>query len=302
VSQIKWTAKHYLVDIHKWRSFIALIACSVTLICSCFAIGYDLFLAGVLSWRLRVLFSYFTIISNTITGFASAFILPFTIEGMRKKRFVTPKWLTMLHYSGTICTTFVLIFALGFILPYDRHFAIEGANFYLHIICPIAVLIAYLFMEYSYDYSRKDILICMIPLFTYSLVYLVMVVFIGKENGGWDDIYKLTAFVPAYVSLPAVWLLASIVAQVIRKLSDILNNWREARMISPIEGDIDLVELNIEVYGLGRYYGLRGDKNDLSVPMDILEKLSEMYSVDEDSIYNVYMKGLQNGVKERDED
>ncbi|MBQ1391672.1 MAG: hypothetical protein IIY82_07970 [Firmicutes bacterium] len=294
------TTRQYFISIQKWRSLIALIACIVTLLFSLIAIGSSLVKYARNGWAIADLFRYFTTLANMITALAASFLIPFAINGIRKKRFVTPKWLSMLHYTGTVSTTLILVFALVFILPFDPEFAIGGSNFFLHIVCPIAVLISYELVESKHVYSRKDLLVCLLPIFCYSLVYLVMVVLIGEERGGWEDLYMLNTFVPAYVSLPLVWLLALAIALGIRFVANRLNRRRQNQLTAAWKADAEPVEINIEIYGLGRFYGLHGDRNDLSVPLDILESLAGNYAMPLDNLIKVYMKGLLDGIKDRD--
>lgn len=297
----KGITKQYLIDIHKWRSVMALIACAITLVSSCYAFASVIRNYVSQGWYLPGLFRYFTTLSNMLTALASSFIMPFAINGIRKKRFVLPKWLSMLHYSGTVCLTLIFVFAMTFIMSYSKDDAIGGNNFYLHLICPIAVLISYGLVESSNKFSWKETLICLIPLILYSLVYLVMVVVIGEENGGWPDLYKLATFVPVYISFPSMAVVAYLVAFAVRKLSDWVRGRREAQMLSSWSKEAEPVEINIEVYGLGRFYGSHGDKDNLTVPLDILETLSKYYKMDLSALYNVYTKGLLEGVKERED-
>ena len=99
---------------------------------SLIAIGSSLVKYARNGWAIADLFRYFTTLANMITALAASFLIPFAINGIRKKRFVTPKWLSMLHYMGTVSTTLILVFALVFILPFDPEFAIGGSNLFLH--------------------------------------------------------------------------------------------------------------------------------------------------------------------------
>ncbi len=297
----KNSTRQYLVDIHKWRSVVALFACTVALICSTLALIFCIINYMVQGWKLSEFFRYFTTLSNILMVLASSFIIPFAINGIRKKRFVLPRWLSLFFYSGTICITMVFIFAMVFILPYDRDFAIGGRQFFLHVITPLAILISFELVESDFKVSRKEIILCMVPFMIYSLVYLIQVAIIGADKGGWDDMYMVNTYVPAYISLPIALLMVYAIAWVIQKVSNVLNRSRERKMLSSWKEDADPVEVNIEIYGLGRYYGLHGDKNNLSVPLDILESVSKHYSMDLEGLYSVYMKGLLNGIKEREE-
>ena len=69
------------------------------------------------------LMQYFTTNSNILAAVSALMILPFAIEGIRKKRFSCPRWAAMLHYAGTICTTLTMIFAVCFISWNDPTFA-----------------------------------------------------------------------------------------------------------------------------------------------------------------------------------
>ena len=291
-------ANQYMIALHKWRSVMALIACTVSLVCTAVAVCGSIVLYVKDDAELSELFRYFTTLSNIITALASAFIIPFAINGIRLHRFVYPKWLSLLHYSGTICTTLTFVFAFAFILPTNRELAIGGYNTYLHVVCPLAVLISFEMVEDNYKFSKKDMFLCLTPFIIYSLVYLVMVVFTGK----WEDMYMITYFVPAYVSLPAMWLLALGVAFTIRKLTNALIQKRQKKITAAFdEREYDKVELNIEVFGLGRFYGHHDDEDDLSVPYDILDTLAKKYSLNVYDLLQIYNKGLIDGVKERKE-
>ena len=279
---------------------MALIACVVTLTCSVVAIASNMVRYMENGHDVRALFRYFTTISNIIIALASSFIIPFAINGIRKKRFTIPKWLSMVHFSGTVCTTIVIIFALVIILPYDRAFAIENQNFFLHIVSPIAILVSYFMVESKYVYTLKEKLICLIPFFIYSIVYLIMVVLIGKENGGWKDLYMLNTFAPFYITTPIAYLFAFLVTLILKKASDILNNRRDEKLFESWNKDANPVEVKIEVYGLGRFYGLSCDNNDLSVPQDTIESLATRYSIPEDELFNAFVKGLRHGIKEKE--
>ena len=293
------STRQYMVNINAWRSKVAFFACLVTLVCATTSIVLSFIWYSEHGYNPARALRFFTNISNTITLFASAFIMPFAINGIRKKRFVIPKWLSLLFYSGTICTTVVFLFAVVFILPFNREFAIGGKQFFLHIVCPIMVLTSFQFVEAKYEYSLKERLLCLMPFIIYSFVYTYMVVIKGEANGGWGDVYMLNTFLPAYITFPAMWIAVFLVAGGIKKLSDVLQKIREKKMFDAWKEDADPIEVNIEMYGLGRYYGLHCDQNDLTVPLDIIENVAKRYNRKVEDLYNIYAKGLFHGIEER---
>lgn len=292
-------ARQYMIDLQRWRSVLALIACGAELVCSLIAINGSLINQDRTEGDIAVIFRYFTILSNIFNGFAVGCILPFAVEGIRKKRFVCPRWLSFLHYAGTIGTTLTMAFSLGVILPYDPVFAVGSDNLYLHVICPVMCLLTFFLVESGYRFRGRDSLICLIPFTVYSLTYLVMVVFIGEVRGGWKDMYMLNSFVPFWVSMPSMWLLAWLIAFGIRKLANRLNRRRQIKALSAWTEDMDPIAVNIEIYGLGRFYGLRGDRENLSVPYDILQALAARYSLKTEKLVRIFTKGLADGAGER---
>ena len=204
----------------------------------------------------------------------------------------------MMFYSGACCIAMVCVFSMVFTLPIDRNSAIGGLNFYLHVICPLGVLIAFFLVESDHNYSIKETLICLLPVLIYTIVYLVMVVFLGDRTG-WVDIYQVNKILPWYLSLTILWTMAFVIAIAIKKIAHTLYKRRRQKMLASWKRDADPVEVNIEIFGLGRYYGMHGDDNDLSVPFDILKDVGEMYGMEPDQLLQVYMNGLKNGIKER---
>ena len=181
----------------------------------------------------------------------------------------------------------------------DRNpeFAVDGTQLYLHVICPIAILVSFELVESGYQITKRNTLACLIPFLIYSLVYVVNVVLLGETNGGWEDLYMLNTFVPFYFSLPAVWLLAYVIATLIRILSNRLDILRRNHLLSFWKEDADPIELNIEIYGLGRYNGMHDTRNELSIPYDLLELFAERYSRDPDDLLKIYMKGMMDALK-----
>lgn len=295
----KMSGGKYMISLHDWRSRTALIACTVTLFDSLAMIGKGMVEYAADGADVRDLFHYFTVNSNFLTAIASATIIAYTVDGIRKKRFTYPKWTALLHYCGTVCTTLTMIFAVGLISWYDPRMAFGGTNLFLHLICPLLVLIAFFLVESDNHYTVRDTMIALIPFAIYCLIYLYEVVVVGPEQGGWSDFYHFMDFVPLYVSLPAMCLLAFGIATGIRLLSNRMNTVRRQKLTALWAEDASPVEVKIEVFGLGRFTGRNGDKNNISLPLDILEMLSERYGIKLDELIRAYTKGVTDGLQDR---
>lgn len=295
----KMSSGKYMISLHDWRSRVALIACIVTLFASLAMIGRGIVEYTTDGTDARVLFHYFTVNSNFLTAIASGTIIAYAVDGIRKKRFTYPKWTALLHYSGTVCTTLTMVFAIGLISWYDPGMAFGGTNLFLHLICPLLVLIAFFLVESDNNYTVRDTLIVLIPFAIYCCFYLVEVVIIGQDRGGWPDFYHFMEFVPIYVSLPAMCLLAFGIATGIRLLSNRLNAVRRQKLTDLWPEEASPVEIKIEVFGLGRFTGRNGDKNNISLPLDILEMLSERYGIKLDELIRAYIRGVTDGLEEQ---
>lgn len=293
-------ARQYLIRLQRWRGAVALIASLTTVICSVTAICVSALHYGRSGIPFSKYFQFFTSLANMVTAAASAFIIPFAVLGIQRKRFVYPKWLALMHFAGTVCTTLTFFFSFLCILPVDRTAAVGGANLFLHVICPVMVLTSFLMVESDHLFSRRELFFCLIPFAVYSVLYLVMVVAFGPDRGGWDDLYRLNTSVPIYISFPAMWLVAFLIAFSIRKAFNALSVARQKKLLSCWGKDPDPIEINIEVFGLGRLFGVHSEMNDLTIPYDLLRSLAKAHGLDADVLVKVFLKGLLDAAKEKE--
>ena len=187
----------HIIALSRWRSRLAMIASLNTVFLTLFAIAGSLIMYVRKGIDPAELFHWFTINSNSLTAVGACMIVPFAVEGISKKYFSYPKWVAMLHYSGMVCTTLTMVFAAAFISWVDPELAFGGSNLYLHILCPCLVLVSFFLVESGHHLTKKDALIACIPTFLYELIYLWCVFIVGKENGGWEDMYFMNTYIPS---------------------------------------------------------------------------------------------------------
>lgn len=291
--------KQYMINLYKWRSIIALIACLVTLFFAIGAISSNL-IEFVKTNETEDLLKYFTVNSNILTALSAACIIPYAIEGIRKKRFSYPKWAALLHYSGTICTTLTMVFAIFIISQYDIVLAFGKYNFFLHIVCPVTILVSFMMVESGYRINIDESIICLFPFILYALIYTTKVFLIGEENGGWEDLYKLVTFAPISFSFPAMFMIALGVSLAIGKVYNYIGEIRKNKLQESWPEEASPVEIKIEAYGLGRYMGMHEESNNANLPLDILEEMAERYNIKQEELTRAYVKGVIDGSKERD--
>ena len=292
----------YVTKLMKRRSIVALCAGVLTVIIAFYGIiagvnktNIDLGKNGFLS------FIYFTMISNTLAMLSAAFTIPFAVEGIRKKRFTLPKWIALMHYSATISVTVMLLCVLSFISWVSPDDAFGGANIVTHIFCPVLILISFFQIENEYIYTLKNQSLGMVPLCLYIIAYFVEVILIGEANGGWPDIYHIKDFLPYYFAIPILFLFGLGISFAIRVLSNRLTDIRRARMFSLWKEDADSSEVCGEAYSLGVMIGLKGEKNNIQIPYDVLEYLAQKYELNVDELTKPFMKGIMDGLKDREQ-
>ena len=294
-------SREYMVSLYRKRSVIALCCCIISLMLAFYAL-----IASVIK-TVETLgingfhsFIYFTLISNTLAALSTAFVFPFAVEGVQKKRFTLPRWVAVFHYLATTSVVIVMAFTFAFISWAAPKSAFGGPNLYLHVFCPALILISFFQMENEHIYTVKDRLIGCVPFFVYIVVYYIEVVLIGEANGGWADIYYICENLPPLLAVPLVLLFGFCVSTLIALLSNRLTRKRKAEMFQYWKEDTDPVEVLIEAYGLGRMTGLSGEKNSIQIPFDILEQLAEKYKLNPDDLVRPFVTGLRNGLKERE--
>ena len=288
--------KDFLIDFNRRRSILALLAAVIGAIFYLVSIygGVVMFAQEGISFKL---FRYFTIISGCYGLIVTIMLIPFAINGLINKRFTYNRWMALLHYSTAICTSVVSIFALCFISFYDPILAFGGYNFNLHFICPVMILISFMLVESHTYLTIKDSLICIIPIITYSLIYFYNVVIIHN----WDDLYNFNTYLPFYISMPLVYLYVFLIADGLRRLNNFKHKHLRKTLTRAWNNDVDEVAIKIDIYGLGRYIGLHGEKNSINMNFDVLYELSKAYDVKLEELATVYAKGVIDGEREKAE-
>lgn len=165
-----------------------------------------------------VCFRYFTIDSNILAAIASGLLLPYEFKRAVGKSEKIPTGLSVLKLAGTVAvaiTFFVVMVFLGPTIGYGKMF--EGANIFLHALCPIFAIVSFVFFDSGNEISRKHGLPALLPVVIYGFLYFVMVIIITEKNGGWSDFYgfNMGGFWP--VSLIAMFLINVLFVMLLRK-------------------------------------------------------------------------------------
>lgn len=287
--------RQYLINLHRWRSRLALLACSLSLIAAVGSVvgGMMEFVKDGLP--AAELFRYFTPNAGVLAGLAVAFIIPYAVEGIRHKRFTYPRWVALLHYSGTICSTLTMLFSVTFIAATDPQMAFGGNNLALHVICPTLTLLCFLLVETGYRFTVRDALLCQLPVPVYSLIYFFRVRICGEEGGGWPDLYHIMEHMHPLLALILILLFSAAVAYLIRHLNHRLAGIHHQKLTALWQDGLEPVEVKVEVYGLGRLAAKNDEESDVHLPMDTLRMLSARYGIPLEELLRAYTLGVMHG-------
>ena len=212
---------------------------------------------------------------------------------MIRKRLTCPKWLVRIHYTGTVCLTLTMVFSVLCGSWFDPAAAFGGANFYLHIVSPLMILVSFFMVESGHELDMKDNLFAIIPTAAYGAWYYVHVI-VRKD---WEDLYHLNEIVPFFVSILLLFVLVFGLGWLIRIVYNRLLARRGKTLRRIWEDGPDPVTVRIEIYSLGVYAGLREEKNALTVPFDILEEVSERFGIRLEDLSRAYIKGAIEGLR-----
>ena len=188
--------REYLTVFFKRRSVIAFCCGILSLVLSFYGViaGVNLTIT-ILGENGFASFNHFTMIANAFAALSVAFVFPYTVQGLLRKRFTLPKWVAVMHYLSATSITIVFVFALAFMSWANPDGAFGGSNLVTHVFCPLLILISFFQMENGHLLTWKDRLLGLVPFCIYIIVYYIEVVVIGESNGGWQDVYHIIEYI-----------------------------------------------------------------------------------------------------------
>ena len=293
--------REYLTVFFKRRSVIAFCCGILSLVLSFYGViaGVNLTIT-ILGENGFASFNHFTMIANAFAALSVAFVFPYTVQGLLRKRFTLPKWVAVMHYLSATSITIVFVFALAFMSWANPDGAFGGSNLVTHVFCPLLILISVFQMENGHLLTWKDRLLGLVPFCIYIIVYYIEVVVIGESNGGWQDVYHIIEYISPAIAIPVLLLLSFGVSTFIALLSNYLTKKRKKKMYLFWREELDPIEVRIEAYGLGRMAGQYSEKNNIEIPFDILVYLAERYHLKTEDLMKPFVKGLLTELKDRD--
>ena len=296
--------KNYTTRIYRIRCILALVMSSLVFVCTFIGVVQGLLAipTNLPPERGGKIFKLFTVNSNLIAAIGTGAMIPFTYDGVKKVRYTIPKWVTRLHFAGTICVTLTMIFAFAIILPAHGSSAVSGMNFWLHAFCPVFNILLFIFIDSDRRLSLKDSCICLIPFAVYACVYIIMVAILGEDNGGWRDIYNMLRYLPIWATLPIMLSVTFGISELLRFLHNCVSNARKfhsAKYIIDKVSERTHEELLSDAEKMGEYFQSKRDNKEIVIPRELLCLYAQ--NLGEDDVKELCHCFLDGALKEIDD-
>ena len=162
-------------------------------------------------------FRYFTTDSNILAAVSALCVLPFSLKALSGGTLLLPGWVHALKLVGTTAVTVTFLTVVLFLGPAGGYRKLlSGHGFYLHLLSAVFTLVSFCFCENTHALTLSEAFLGMIPTAVYGILYLVMVIFIGPEKGGWEDFYGYNRGGKWYVSFVAMFAGTAAICVLIR--------------------------------------------------------------------------------------
>ena len=238
-------------------------------------------------------FCMFTVNSNILAAISVAMIIPYTIDGLRKHNYHLPRWVTILTYAGVTAVTLTFLISL-FILSPVKGFRLifSGSRFFLHGVCPILTFVAFCFFMSAQRVSFADQIIALIPVLIYSILYYVMVVVIGEENGGWNDFYGFVTHLPLWIPVTLIMPLTFAISSLIRFLHNRCFRRRKEEEAAYFKKTFGQADIRKIVSAMARMHSSSVINRDIVIPRRVITILQENNDGDctVDELCELYLK------------
>ena len=199
--------KNPVIRSNRIQCLLALVSAVIVAVCVCVGVTMNLvtlFDENFDQMGLRT-FCMFTVDSNILAGLTMLLCVPYTIDGIRTGYYHLPDWVVVLMYISVTAVSLTFLVSLFILAPVKGFTLIfSGSRFFLHGVCPVLSILTFCCFINSHLIRFAETLLAMVPVFIYTAVYIIMVLFIGEEHGGWSDFYGFVTRVPFWVSLVVI--------------------------------------------------------------------------------------------------
>lgn len=226
-------------------------------------------------------FRMFTVLSNMFVAITAAMSIPFAVDGIRQKNYHLPRWIVNLTFSSVTCITLTFLITIFILSPRSGYFEmmISGSFLFMHTIVPIVSILSFLMINTYHNVKLKTSLYALIPVLAYGVVYLILVIFVGEENGGWRDHYHFQALMPWYVTFVLMMLLTFGIANLLRVIHNRMHKRDKAATESYYQSapEYDFPTIEEAIMSLARENKKNDAGGEVIVPRRIIKFFEKKY-------------------------
>jgi hypothetical protein len=292
-----------LVRKNRIQCMCALISCAIVVVCVCIGVTMNLttlYDQNFDNMGIRT-FCMFTVNSNILAALSSFAIIPYAIDGLRKKEYILPNWVVVFMLTGTTAVALTFLVSLFILSPVKGFVLIfTGSRFFLHGVCPILNILAFCVFVTSHKITVKQSFFALIPVAIYAIVYFVMVVLIPKELGGWDDFYGFATRVPIWISATVILPLTFGITTLVRLWHNHSFSKRRQNEAQIFLDYFDGKEAREILFEMGKARAKIQPYGDVILPTLVIKKI--VYFTDSDLSINdacrLYLDGYLDAVQE----
>ena len=292
-----------LVRRNRVQCLCALISCAIVVVCVC--IGVTMNLTTIYdedfdNMGIRT-FCMFTVNSNILAAVSSFAIIPYAIDGLRKKEYCLPNWVVVFMMTGTVAVALTFLISLFVLAPVKGFVLIfSGSRFFLHGVCPVLNILAFCIFITSHKIKIKQSFFALIPVAIYAIVYFVMVVVITEEHGGWDDFYGFATKIP-------VWISATLIMPLTYGITTLIRLWHNHSFVNRRKNEAELFLSHFDgkeakeiIFEMGRARAGIQPYGDVIVPRLVIKKVVFFTESDLslDDACRLYLDGYLSAVDE----
>ena len=292
-----------LVRKNRIQCMCALISCAIVVVCVCIGVTMNLttlYDQNFDNMGIRT-FCMFTVNSNILAALSSFAIIPYAIDGLRKKEYILPNWVVVFMLTGTTAVALTFLVSLFILSPVKGFVLIfTGSRFFLHGVCPILNILAFCVFVTSHKITVKQSFFALIPVAIYAIVYFVMVVLIPKDLGGWDDFYGFATRVPIWISATVILPLTFGITTLVRLWHNHSFSKRRQNEAQIFLDYFDGKEAREILFEMGKARAKIQPYGDVILPTLVIKKI--IYFTDSDLSINdacrLYLDGYLDAVQE----
>ena len=265
-----------LVRKNRVQCICALISCAIVVICVCIGVTMNLTTLqdeDFDNMGIRT-FCMFTVNSNILGALSSFAIIPYAIDGIRKKEYSLPNWVVVFMMMGTTSVALTFLISLFVLSPVKGFVLIfSGSRFFLHGVCPVLNILTFCLFISSHKIQVKESFLSLIPVAIYAIVYFVMVVLIKEEHGGWADFYGFATKIP-------IWISATLVLPLTYGITTLIRLWHNHTFVNRRKNEAQIFlnyfegkETREILFEMGRARAKLQPLGDVIVPALVIKKV-----------------------------